>query len=143
MFKGPSIVVSVGIKRISNRSSSKKMDKNARRHLWIYFEESGEMKHLILNEFATSLLKVARIKYLVESEDPELLRLMESDPLIRERFLNIANTQPWEIERALILAPGFSLVDSMRSLEIIAQGSRRSDFKGLFNFAQYITIIEV
>ncbi len=146
MFKGPSgLLFQLALSEFQTDLQARMaMDKNAipADIFGSYFEESGEMKTPDLERIRNKLrLKVARIKYLVESEDPELLRLMESDPLIRERFLNIANTQPWEIERALILAPGFSLVDSMRSLEIIAQGSRRSDFKGLFNFAQYITII--
>lgn len=107
-----------------------------------YFNENGEMNTPDLKRVRDRLWqKIERLKILVRTGDPQITRLMDSDPLIRKRYESILNTQLWEIERALILAPGFSLVDSMRSLEIVAQSARRKDFKGLFNFAQYITII--
>lgn len=107
-----------------------------------YFNENGEMNTPDLKRVRDRLWrKIERLKILIRNGDPQITQMMENDPLIRDRYESILNTQLWEIERALILAPGFSLVDTMRSLEIVAQSARRKDFKGLFNFAQYITII--
>jgi hypothetical protein len=74
----------------------------------------------------------------------ERIKALRTDPNLSEKnkelLWQIQDADAWEIDRALVLAPGISLLNTLRGHEIQAMTAPRTDFQGEPVFAQYFNI---
>lgn len=145
-------VTNTDLEEVKDRLATKLEAMKSPEHLKIIHDEITALQKAIASKEQFIVDTEAQLNSLA---DPEKIRraqidIQEAQQYIktqkynlserREELTTLQEYRPWELDRVLILAPGFSLGNSMRAHEIMATADRRTDFAGIFQFAQYFSL---